>query len=115
MKKLLSNLPNLLKRTYQGWKEDKASRLSAALAYYTIFSLAPMLLIIIAVTGFFFGQREIVQTQVMNQIEGLVGAEGKAFVSDLLISASNPAKGIVVTIVGIITPSSARWACSMSY
>ena len=103
MKKLLSNLPNLLKRTYQGWKEDKASRLSAALAYYTIFSLAPMLLIIIAVTGFFFGQREIVQTQVMNQIEGLVGAEGKAFVADLLTSASNPAKGIVATIVGIIT------------
>ena len=103
MKKLLSNLPNLLKLTYQGWKEDKASRLSAALAYYTIFSLAPMLLIIIAVTGFFFGQREIVQTQVMNQIEGLVGAEGKAFVSDLLTSASNPAKGIVATIVGIIT------------
>ena len=103
MKKLFSNLPNLLKLTYQGWKEDKASRLSAALAYYTIFSLAPMLLIIIAVTGFFFGQRDIVQTQVMNQIEGLVGAEGKAFVSDLLTSASNPAKGIVATIVGIIT------------
>ena len=103
MKKLLSNLPNLLKLTYQGWKEDKASRLSAALAYYTIFSLAPMLLIIIAVTGFFFGQRDIVQTQVMNQIEGLVGAEGKAFVSDLLTSASNPAKGILATLVGIIT------------
>jgi membrane protein len=103
MKKLLSNLPNLVKLTYQGWKEDKASRLSAALAYYTIFSLAPMLLIIIAVTGFFFGQRDIVQMQVMNQIEGLVGAEGKAFVSDLLTSASNPAKGIVATIVGIIT------------
>ena len=103
MKKLFSNLPDLLKRTYQGWKEDKASRLSAALAYYTIFSLAPMLLIIIAVTGFFFGQREIVQTQVMNQIEGLVGAEGEAFVADLLTSASNPAKGIVATIVGIIT------------
>jgi membrane protein len=103
MKKLLSNLPNLLKLTYQGWKEDKASRLSAALAYYTIFSLAPMLLIIIAVTGFFFGQRDIVQSQVLNQIEGLVGAEGREFVSGLLTSASNPAKGIFATIVGIIT------------
>lgn len=103
MKKLLSNLPNLLKLTYQGWKEDKASRLSAALAYYTIFSLAPMLLIIIAVTGFFFGQRDIVQSQVLNQIEGLVGADGREFVSGLLTSASNPAKGIFATIVGIIT------------
>ena len=103
MKKLFSNLPNLLKLTYQGWKEDKASRLSAALAYYTIFSLAPMLLIIIAVTGFFFGQRDVVQSQVLNQLQGLVGAEGKDFVAGLLESASNPAKGILATIVGIVT------------
>jgi len=102
MKKLLSNLPNLLKLTYQGWKEDKASRLSAALAYYTIFSLAPMLVIIIAVTGLFW-QREVVQSQLMNQIEGLVGAEGRTFVADLLTSASNPAEGITATIVGVIT------------
>ena len=103
MKKLFSNLPNLLKLTYQGWKEDKASRLSAALAYYTIFSLAPMLLIIIAVTGFFFGQRDVVQLQVLHQIEGLVGADGREFVSGLLTSASNPAKGVFATIVGIVT------------
>jgi membrane protein len=102
MKRVLSNLPNLFKLTYQGWKEDKASRLSAALAYYTIFSLAPLLVIIIAVTGFFW-QREVVQSQVMSQIEGLVGAEGRTFVSDLLTSASNPAKGIAATIIGIIT------------
>jgi membrane protein len=103
VKNLLSNLPNLLKLTYQGWKEDRAARLSAALAYYTVFSLAPMLLIIIAVTGFFFGQRDIVQSQVMNQIEGLVGSEGREFVSSLLTSASNPAKGIFATLVGIVT------------
>ena len=102
MKKLFSNLPTLFKLSYQDWKEDKASRLSAALAYYTIFSLAPMLLIIIAVTGFFW-QKDVVQTQVLNQIGGLVGDEGKTFVSDLLTSASNPAKGIAATIVGIIT------------
>lgn len=102
MKKLLSNLPNLLKLTYQDWKDDKASRLSAALAYYTIFSLAPMLLIIIAVTGLFWS-RDVVQAQVLSQIEGLVGVEGRAFISDLLTSGSNPARGIVATIVGIIT------------
>src|SRR5215212_8212366 len=102
MKKLLSNLPTLFKLSYQDWKEDKASRLSAALAYYTIFSLAPMLLIIIAVTGFFWSQ-DMVQSQVLNQIEGLVGAEGRTFVSDLLTSASNPAKGILATVIGIVT------------
>lgn len=102
MRKVLSNLPNLIKLTYQGWKEDKASRLSAALAYYTIFSLAPLLLIVIAITGLFWEQ-SAVQSQVMNQIEGLVGAEGRTFVSGLLESASNPARGIAATIVGIIT------------
>ena len=102
MKKLISNLPTLLKLSYQGWKEDKASRLAAALAYYTIFSLAPLLVIIIAITGLFW-QREAVQSLVMAQMEGLVGAEGRTFISDLLASASRPATGITATIVGIIT------------
>ena len=102
MKKLFSNLPYLLKLSYQGWKEDKASRLSAALAYYTIFSLAPLLIIVIAITGLFW-QQQAVQEQIMGQIQGLVGAEGARFVSDLLTSASNPARGVTATILGIIT------------
>jgi membrane protein len=102
MKRILTNLPTLLKLSYQGWKEDKASRLSAALAYYTIFSLAPLLVIIIAITALFW-QREVVQSQVMNQVEGLVGAEGRTFVSDLVTSASNPARGIFASIVGVVT------------
>ena len=102
MKKLISTLPTLFKLTYQGWKEDKASRLAAALAYYTIFSLAPLLVIIIAITGLFW-QREAVQALVMAQMEGLVGAEGRTFISDMLASASRPAAGITATIVGIVT------------
>jgi membrane protein len=103
MRKLLSNLPRILKLSYQGWKEDKASRLSAALAYYTIFSLAPLLIIVIAIAGLFWQQQDAVQRQVMGQIQSLVGADGAKFVSDLLTSASNPAKGIIATIVGLIT------------
>src|SRR5215213_8149908 len=102
MRKLLSNLPHILKLSYLDWKEDKASRLSAALAYYTIFSLAPLLIIVIAVTGLFW-QHQAVQEQVMGQIQGLVGAQGAQFVSNLLTSASNPARGITATIIGIIT------------
>lgn len=102
MRKVLSNLPNLLKWTYQDWKADNASRLAAALAYYTIFSLGPLLIIVIAVTGLVW-QKQAVQTQVMNQVQGLVGAKGATFVSDLLTSASNPARGIIATILGIIT------------
>ena len=103
MRKLFSNLPNLLKLSYQGWREDKASRLSAALAYYTIFSLAPLLIIVIAVAGLFWQQQEAVQGQVMGQIQSLVGVDGAKFVSDLLTSASNPARGITAMIIGIIT------------
>jgi membrane protein len=102
MKKLFSNLPTLLKLSYQDWKDDRASRLSAALAYYTIFSLAPMLLIILAVTSIFWS-REAVQTQVLNQVEGLVGAEGRVFFSDLLTTTGSPAGGILGTIVGLVT------------
>ena len=102
MRKLFSNLPRILNLSYQGWKEDKASRLSAALAYYTIFSLAPLLVIVIAITGLFW-QQQAVQQQVMSQVQSLVGADGAKFVSDLLTSASNPAKGIIATIIGIIT------------
>lgn len=102
MQKLLSNLPTLLKLSFQDWKDDKASRLSAALAYYTIFSLAPMLLIILAVTSLFWS-RDAVQGQILNQVEGLVGAEGRTFISDMLTTASSPARGIFATIVGVIT------------
>src|SRR6266542_4521128 len=102
MKKLLSDLPNILKLTYQGWIEDKASRLAAALAYYTIFSLAPLLIIVIAIAGLLWHQSDV-RSQLLNQIQGLVGAEGAKFLSDLITSASNPAKGITATIFGIIT------------
>jgi len=98
MRKLLT----IFKLTYQDWKEDRASRLAAALAYYTIFSLAPMLVIAIAVAGFVW-QADAVEAQVMRQIQGLVGVEGAEFVADLLDSAGSPAEGIAATIVGVIT------------
>ena len=102
MKNFLSGLLDIFKRTYQDWKEDHASRLAAALAYYTIFSLAPLLVIAISVAGLIW-QYDAVEAQVMAQIQGLVGEEGATFVADLIGGASNPAKGIVATIIGIIT------------
>jgi len=102
MRKLLSNLPTILKLAYQGWKEDRASRLSAALAYYTIFSLAPLLVIVIALTGLIW-EADVVRTQLLNQIQGLVGAEGASFVADLITSTGSQTEDIVATIIGIIT------------
>jgi membrane protein len=102
MRKLLSNLPNLFKLAYQGWKEDRASRLSAALAYYTIFSLAPLLVIVIAIMGLIW-EAGVVRTQLLNQIQGLVGVEGADFVAGLLTNTGSQAENIVTTIIGIIT------------
>jgi len=102
MRKLLSNLPQILKLTYQEWKEDRASRLSAALAYYTIFSLAPLLVLVIAITGLIW-QADVVRTQLMNQIQRLVGTQGANFIAGLISNASNPTGDIIATILGIIT------------
>ena len=73
MKNFLPDLLDIFKRTYQDWKEDHASRLAASLAYYTIFSLAPLLVIAIAIAGFIC-RHEDVETQVMTQSQSLVGA-----------------------------------------
>src|SRR5688572_9291820 len=102
MRNLLSNVPTILKLAYQGWKEDRASRLAAALAYYTIFSLAPLLVIVIAITGLIW-EADVVRTQLLNQIQGLVGEEGANFVAELITSTGSPAEDIIATIIGIIT------------
>ncbi|MEO5657222.1 MAG: YhjD/YihY/BrkB family envelope integrity protein, partial [Nitrospiria bacterium] len=65
----------LLKATYVEWNNDNVPRLGAALAYYTIFSLAPLLIIVIAIAGLAFGQ-QAAQGQIVDQIQGLVGREG---------------------------------------
>jgi len=102
MKNFLPDLLDIFKRTYQDWKEDHASRLAASLAYYTIFSLAPLLVIAIAISGFIW-RHEDVEAQIMAQSQSLVGAEGATFISDMIRSASNPTEGILATIIGIVT------------
>jgi len=102
MFRLIKNLPKITKQTYQGWKADNGSRLAAALTYYTLFSLAPMLIIAIGVAGLIW-QRQAVQDQVLSQIQGLVGSQGRTFMAGVLNSASKPAQGIFATIVGIVT------------
>ena len=93
----------LLKQTAWDWMEDQAPTLGAALAYYTVFSLAPLLIIVIAISGLVFGQ-EAAQGQIFDQLRGLLGeASGKA-IEDVVQSANaEPATGIVATIVGVVT------------
>lgn len=77
-------------------------RLSASLSYYTLFSLAPMLLIIISLGGIFFG-REAVQGQVYGQIDGLIGSDAAKQVQDILKNAQRSGQSIWAATVGIIT------------
>ena len=74
--------------------------MGAALAYYTLFSIAPVLIIVIAVAGFFFGA-EAARGEIVTQLRGLLGDDGAAAVQGLLESASEPAEGLFATISSI--------------
>lgn len=91
----------LVKEAFSEWKEDNASRLAASLAYYTTFSISPLLVLIIAVAGL-LGSRQAVHDQVMVQIEGLVGHEGMVFVENMLAGASQPRHGVLAGVLGIL-------------
>ncbi len=92
----------VLKRTFTKWSEDKASRLAAALAYYTVFSLAPLLVILIAVVGFVFGQKAA-QGHIEAQIQGVVGPETAKAIQTMVRNASNPRSGIIATALSVVT------------
>src|SRR5438128_1790694 len=89
----------LLKNAFKAWGEDKASRLGAALAYYTIFSIGPLLVVIIAIAGFAFGQAAA-QGQIVGPIQGVVGTDGAKMIQAMVQSAGNPAAGIVASVIG---------------
>jgi membrane protein len=82
--------------------EDKAPRLGAALAYYTIFSIAPLLIIAIAVAGLVFGP-QAAQGSIVGQIRGLVGETGAEEIQTIIRSAHKPTIGTIVGIFGVAT------------
>ena len=84
------------------WFSDFAPSMGAALAYYTIFSLAPMLVIVIAIAGFFFGQ-EAAQGEIVMQLRDIVGTTAASAIEGLLKSASEPGQGIIAATLGIVT------------
>lgn len=92
----------LLKQTWTEFSEDKVPRLGAALAYYTVFSIAPLLLIVIAIAGLAFGQ-EAAQGKIFQQLDGLLGANTAKGVQDMVRNASKPKSGTIATIAGIVT------------
>jgi membrane protein len=93
---------SFLKTVFADWWEDNAPRLGAALAYYTLFALAPLLIIAVAVAGLIFGQ-QAAQGHVMAQIEGLMGHNGATAVQGMLEGARKPTSGIIASVFGLFT------------
>ena len=81
------------------WMDDYAPSMGAALSYYTLFSLAPLLVLVIAIAGMVFGQ-DAAQGAIIAQLQGIMGQEGATAVQGLLQAAREPSTGIVASIVG---------------
>jgi membrane protein len=93
---------SLWKHALFAWIDDFAPSMGAALAYYTLFSLAPVLLIVIAVAGLVFGP-DAARGQIVLQLEGVMGREGALAVQALLQNANQPAQGLAASIAGFAT------------
>ena len=91
----------LVRKTIDAWTDDYAPSMGAALAYYTMFSIAPLLLIVIAVTGWFFGA-EAARGEILAQLEGLMGRDGAMMIEGLIKSANDPAKSAFATATGVV-------------
>src|SRR4051794_32747502 len=90
----------LIKDSAGQWSDDKASRLAAALSYYTLFSLAPLLVLAISVAGLAFGQ-EAASNQVFHQIRGLVGDQGALAIQTMVENVNRGGGGVIATVVGL--------------
>lgn len=85
-----------------GWMTHRASRTGAALAFYTVFSLAPVLTLSIAIAGFFFGEAAA-RGEIVGQIGDLVGPQGAQLVQSVLQNANRPGAGRIATIASVVT------------
>jgi membrane protein len=98
----IKSLWSLTRESVSQWSDDYAASMGAALAYYTIFSIAPLIVIAIAVAGFFFGQ-DAARGEIFAQLRGLIGDEGATAIQGVVKSAGETGKGTFAAIAGIVT------------
>jgi membrane protein len=91
----------LLKEAASAWVDDYAPSMGAALSYYTLFSIAPLLLIVIAIAGLAFGD-EAANGEIFGQLAGLIGEEGAKGVEAMVQAADEPKEGIISTVIGVV-------------
>lgn len=94
-------MKKILLESMKAWMEHRASSKGAALAFYTLFSMTPILMLAIAIAGFFFGT-QAAQGEIIGQIRGLVGPNGAEAIQALIAAARNPVSGLVATLSAIV-------------
>ena len=95
----LRHRSGLVLRALRAWSDDYAPSMGAALSYYALFSLAPLLLIVIGVAGYFFGE-QAARGEIYAQIASLVGPDGARAIEGLVAAARKPESGILAVIIG---------------
>src|SRR5919197_4791999 len=91
---------HLIKESVIEWSNDRASRKGAALAFYTVFSLAPILIVAIAIAGLFFGQ-EAARGEIFEQVKDLLGPEAAAAIHAMIHRENRPGAVLIVTALGL--------------
>ena len=91
----------LIKTTVIAWSDDYAPSMGAALAFYTLFSIAPLLLIVLSITGFVFGA-EAARGEIAGQLQNLMGEQSALTVQALLQNVNKPTDGLVASIIGVL-------------
>jgi membrane protein len=91
----------LLKTTATQWINDKCPQTGAALAYFTVFSLAPLVLVLLAVFGLFFGS-EHARDKIIEQLQYMVDPSGIKVIKDIAASAAKPQSGVLATVIGLV-------------
>jgi membrane protein len=100
LKSRLNETWSLFKQAALAWSDDFAPSMGAALSYYTLFSIAPLFLIVIAVAGWFLGD-DAARGELTAALRGLMGKEGAQAVEEMVANASKPREGIIATVVGV--------------
>jgi membrane protein len=91
---------SLLKTTFNSWNAHDAPRLGAALAFYTILSLSPLVILVLAFAGLVFDQ-STAQMQFLNQVQAMIGPDGARAIAGMLTNAHRPASDLVGTVLGL--------------
>ncbi|MEZ4732820.1 MAG: YihY/virulence factor BrkB family protein [Caldilineaceae bacterium] len=94
------NIWDMLKATYNQWSSDDATQLAAALAFYTTISITPLLVLVIAVVGFFLGQ-QAAQGQLQTQLQSIMGEQAAQFTETAIANADQPTVGGIASLISL--------------